>query len=214
MAFDGTCDDCTLHVGWYFDLLVADPWGDPVPGASVVLVDLAGDSVLQETTGLGGRIPRGEVVGYTWTRSKITDRNDHTLHITRSSYLPVEMVLAMRGNIDMVVSMVPDTVSNPTLVEVGGSAGGAGLSATPNPAAGAVVLRYRSPAPSPLRLAVYDVRGRQVASLLDGERLLREGEIVWDGRDGRGSLLPAGVYFARLVTAEGARVAKIVLSRD
>jgi hypothetical protein len=55
----------------------------------------------------------------------------------------------------------------------------------------------------PVRLAIYDVAGRRVATLVD--RALPPGpyEAVWDGRSDRGGPAPSGVYFARLTVGQG-----------
>ncbi|MGB3543278.1 S8 family serine peptidase [Rubrivirga sp.] len=71
------------------------------------------------------------------------------------------------------------------------------LSVGPNPSSGAVRIQYGVPIAGPVRLAVYDVLGREVAVLEDGDRSVG---------DHRASLpagrLAPGVYVARL-SAEG-----------
>ena len=49
-----------------------------------------------------------------------------------------------------------------------------------------------------VHLAVYDVAGRVVRTLIDREVSAGVHPAVWDGRDGAGQSVPAGVYFARL----------------
>ncbi|MGH7739866.1 MAG: FlgD immunoglobulin-like domain containing protein, partial [bacterium] len=53
--------------------------------------------------------------------------------------------------------------------------------------------------PSKVSLELYDVMGNRVDSLLKGV-VLPEGtqRVSWDGRNGRGSLVLSGIYFARL----------------
>jgi hypothetical protein len=55
------------------------------------------------------------------------------------------------------------------------------------------VLRYGLPVSSVVRLEVYDVLGREVARLVEGEQAAGWHEVVFDG-----SLLPSGVYLYRL----------------
>ncbi len=78
-------------------------------------------------------------------------------------------------------------------------------------AADGVDLRIELPAAQRARLDVYDLGGRRVREL--AARVLPAGPSVmhWDlnGADGRRAA--AGVYFARLVTAEDARTARIVV---
>ena len=74
----------------------------------------------------------------------------------------------------------------------------------PNPSAGGVRLAFTTPAPGPVRLAVHDVLGREVAVVADGERPAGEHAATWDA-----SGAAAGVYVARL-EAGGAVVTRTV----
>ena len=56
------------------------------------------------------------------------------------------------------------------------------------------------------RLAVYDVRGRQVATLLDEHMNAGVHTLNFDGSD-----LSAGVYLLRLETAAGNQVRRMLL---
>lgn len=64
-----------------------------------------------------------------------------------------------------------------------------------------------------VQVVVYDVRGRRVASL--GDHPLDPGRyrFRWDGRDGLGRPVAAGVYFARATTSRHSVVAKLVIVR-
>jgi flagellar hook assembly protein FlgD len=64
-----------------------------------------------------------------------------------------------------------------------------------------------------VRIAVFDVSGRLVASLLDGPALAGEHSIVWDGRDGAGREMPSGVYVVRLESDGHRDLGKLVLAR-
>ncbi len=73
--------------------------------------------------------------------------------------------------------------------------------ATPNPFAGTTTLRFALEEDAEVRLAVYDVLGREVAVLLDGAAEAGAHEAVFDAAG-----LPAGTYLWRLVVggeAEG-----------
>ena len=65
-----------------------------------------------------------------------------------------------------------------------------------------------------MRLAVYDIRGRKIASLYRGEA---EGGttlgVSWDGRDGGGREAPSGIYFARAEIGGRSITRKLVLLR-
>ena len=65
----------------------------------------------------------------------------------------------------------------------------------PNPFGEAVSLTLRVARSGSGTVAVFDVSGHQVASLCLGAFTPGEKHMVWDGRDGGGRLLPAGVYW-------------------
>jgi hypothetical protein len=60
-------------------------------------------------------------------------------------------------------------------------------------------------AAGPVTLDLYDVRGRHVAQVYEGSAQAGETAISWS----RGSVRP-GLYFARLIAADGAHGAKVV----
>jgi flagellar hook assembly protein FlgD len=59
----------------------------------------------------------------------------------------------------------------------------------------------------------YDISGRRVRLLADGEFGSGGNAIQWDGRDGVGKALPSGVYVVRLQAGDLEKTAKILLSR-
>jgi hypothetical protein len=85
------------------------------------------------------------------------------------------------------------------------------FTAGPNPATGAVRLRYYAPAAPYAKLDIYDSAGRMVQSL-EGPRW-SEGwqEVGWDGHDREGHAVPAGVYHVRLVMPTETRTVRVVL---
>ncbi len=90
---------------------------------------------------------------------------------------------------------------------------GATLAGAPNPFRGAARLSWAIPAAGAVDLRVYALDGREVRVLVQGAAAPGSHASVWDGRDARGSRVPAGVYFARLVTA-GARVTRKIVKLD
>jgi hypothetical protein len=67
----------------------------------------------------------------------------------------------------------------------------------PNPFRGQTTLRFDLPEAANVSLSIYDVMGRQVATLVDGSMAAGRHEVAWQGR-GRNGSLASGVYFARL----------------
>jgi hypothetical protein len=82
-----------------------------------------------------------------------------------------------------------------------------------HPASGGAVLAFHVARRGATRLTVFDLHGRQVRLLLDRDLPRGDYEVSWDERDEAGGRAPAGIYFARLETGEGARVARIMLLR-
>jgi aminopeptidase N len=69
---------------------------------------------------------------------------------------------------------------------------------TPNPGRGARTLSFTLPAAGEARLEILDVTGRRIRTLAAGVLDAGPHERTWDGRDERGNLAHAGLYFARL----------------
>ncbi len=68
----------------------------------------------------------------------------------------------------------------------------------PNPFKGTTTIAFELARPASTRLTIYDVAGRAVRTLVDGERLAGRHEVLWDGRGSRDRRVPDGVYFYRL----------------
>lgn len=62
-------------------------------------------------------------------------------------------------------------------------------------------------------LAVYDLAGRRLKTLMDGRELLGRREINWDCRDAHGNRVPTGMYFARLTGIGPAKVLRVPVVR-
>lgn len=83
----------------------------------------------------------------------------------------------------------------------------------PNPFNPVTTVAFRLPAPVEVRLRVYDVRGREVATLLDGPMDGGKHAVVWNGTDDGGREVASGVYWYRLEAAGRVLSRKMVLLR-
>ena len=83
----------------------------------------------------------------------------------------------------------------------------------PNPFNPAVKIAYTLPARGPLSLKLYDVRGRLVRVLHDGEAEAGAGAATWDGRDGVGAGVASGVYFCEAKAGGRTVIQKLTLVR-
>jgi hypothetical protein len=84
----------------------------------------------------------------------------------------------------------------------------------PNPFRSGTTIAYDVPAGGgAVELAVYDVAGRLVRTLVDGLATPGTRSISWDGRDGGGRAVGSGVYYCRLAAPGFEESIKIVLLR-
>ena len=83
----------------------------------------------------------------------------------------------------------------------------------PNPFNPTTLIRFELPERARVRLLVFDVQGRLVRTLVDGELQPGGQEIAWNGRDDDGRNVASGVYFYRLETPQTLVSRKMVLLR-
>ncbi|NNE42928.1 MAG: T9SS type A sorting domain-containing protein, partial [Gemmatimonadetes bacterium] len=83
--------------------------------------------------------------------------------------------------------------------------------ARPNPFSRETDLHFTVARDSRVTVTVYDVAGRRVRQVHDGLLLPGRHRIAWDGRNGNGAHVPAGVYLARVEMGDFRESRKIVL---
>jgi hypothetical protein len=74
-------------------------------------------------------------------------------------------------------------------------------------------VRFDLPRPGHVRLELFDLRGRRVASLVDRDLAAGAHAVPWHGVDDRGRAAPSGLYLARLVAGDQVRTSKLLLAR-
>ena len=78
-------------------------------------------------------------------------------------------------------------------------------------------IRFAVPEPTvgPARatLVVYDVMGRRVRMLVDGDVIAGEQAVTWDGASDAGATVPSGVYLARLESGGSEKLVRILFVR-
>jgi len=85
-------------------------------------------------------------------------------------------------------------------------------SASPNPFNPVTKISWGAPAGGgPVVVAVYDLAGRKVRTLLSGTVAAGPHEVTWDGTDASGRAVSSGVYLCRLQTPVGVLVRKMTL---
>ena len=90
---------------------------------------------------------------------------------------------------------------------------GSQLRSRPNPLDARATISFTLARPGHVRLAVYDVAGREIAVLADGPKLAGDHEALWDRSCSDGRMAGAGVYFGRLVTTDESRTIKLVVGK-
>jgi hypothetical protein len=84
---------------------------------------------------------------------------------------------------------------------------------TPNPFAKGTSVNYELAQYGPVDLTIHDVSGRLVRMLESGPRQRGFRAVRWDGTDGRGHVVPAGVYFVRLSAGGRSSTGRLTLVR-
>ena len=73
----------------------------------------------------------------------------------------------------------------------------------PNPFNPTTVISYAIPAPSVVRLRIFNLLGQEVATLVDGQQNAGAHNVTWNGNAGRGYPVSTGVYLYKLEARTG-----------
>jgi len=121
------------------------------------------------------------------------------------------------GYCPQIDSLITGFLGNPVLGVIGDQTGDLPfignrltLSAYPMPCSGKSTFRLNIPGRSYLNLALYDICGRRVKTLFDGNKPAGLQLFSWDGRDDQGRQVSAGIYFIKAETAYGKILKKIL----
>ena len=87
------------------------------------------------------------------------------------------------------------------------------LSNHPNPFNPNTVISFELSQPMPVELAVFDLLGKRVRTLIAASTSAGTHHSIWDGRDESGLVSPSGVYFVRLRAGDRVKSQKISLVR-
>ena len=82
----------------------------------------------------------------------------------------------------------------------------------PNPFNPTTTISYDVPeGGADVTIRIYDVSGREVATLVDGRRPAGAHQVTWDGRNSSGNAVSTGVYFYRMVAGSFVEARRMVL---
>ncbi len=140
-----------------------------------------------------------EVFGGTLTQ--VDDTGDHAV-----CYVEVPLP----GNSDVTVSVRADTtrVSTVPPAAITGS-----LGVHPNPFNPRTEISFELLRDTACRVTVFDVRGREIAVLMDGLRHAGRQAVIWDGRNDAGRSVPSGMYLVGLRAGSYTEARKLLLAR-
>jgi hypothetical protein len=83
----------------------------------------------------------------------------------------------------------------------------------PNPFKVETGIRYQLPKPGKVTIAIYNVSGQRVKTLVNEHREAGFYTARWEGRSQNGQRVSNGVYFCRMKAGEYVSVKKILLTR-
>lgn len=83
----------------------------------------------------------------------------------------------------------------------------------PNPFNAGTTIRFELPVSASVHVAVFDILGRPVVTLVDEYRSAGRHSVHWDGRDRHGRHLATGVYLCRMQTGPDQQIRPMLLLR-
>ena len=84
---------------------------------------------------------------------------------------------------------------------------------SPNPFNPSVRFSIDMPSAEHLAVRIFDLKGRRVREIWDGDIGVGHHEMAWHGRMQSGQRAPSGIYFVRAVSRYGVQVRKITLAK-
>ena len=85
------------------------------------------------------------------------------------------------------------------------------LSCYPNPFRGSTNVKFTQIDNSPTTIAIYNIKGQLVRTLIDGQKLpLGEQTVAWDGKTNAGQIVATGIYYYKILSGRFSSTKKIV----
>ncbi|MCF7912223.1 MAG: tandem-95 repeat protein [Candidatus Cloacimonetes bacterium] len=81
----------------------------------------------------------------------------------------------------------------------------------PNPFNPVTTLEFAVRADQQIRIDVYNSRGQFIRNLVNAEFQKGIHKVIWDGRDEKNNYQPSGIYYFRMISAEGRDISKALL---
>jgi hypothetical protein len=174
-------------------------FGDSLP-LSAVAADEDGDPTTYVWHLNGGVVQSGSDSTYLYPGGT-PDETDTLLVVATDGELADSLVWALYNGVDAGVEDGVPSIVAPTLL------------AGPIPFGPSLEIQCALPEAGRVRLSVYDLSGRLVATLADEERDAGPFILTWDGKNDSGVEAAAGIYLVRLETLGAAPSKKVILMR-
>jgi hypothetical protein len=136
----------------------------------------------------------------------LTFTNQVQLRFVASETIPGSLVEAQVDDFRLVIVEPVADVEGPTAASDFALQG-----VSPNPVRGAAEIRFHAPVTSEVEIGIYDVSGRRIRSLVDGEISGGDHRVQWDRTNDAGRPVGAGVYFVRMRATGFAQVRQLAL---
>ena len=159
-----------------------DPWVWPTPGHGVVAPGVT------EPITLSFLMPDSAQMGDYYNANIIISNNS----ITPEVIIPLEVVIFIVYAGPMAVESLPTEYAL--------------TQNYPNPFNASTTIMYDVPVNGEVELMVYDVLGRQVGMLVEGDVRAGRYQVMWDAGD-----MPSGMYFVKMEAGEFEQTRKVVL---
>jgi hypothetical protein len=85
--------------------------------------------------------------------------------------------------------------------------------AYPNPFNPTTHFTADVPKESEVRVAVYDLLGQKISTLMAGRTAAGSYQLTWNGQNDNGQVTPSGIYFVRMVSGDFTAVQKLMLMK-
>jgi len=202
----GTQDaDATLGAVWHLREVALDPFANTPPALSDLDVPQGGAggfaSVVYTDAEAHCPVAAELVFDGTDTYPLFPQTLDYAGPVTYRSTPDLPPLLAgdwSRATVRFSDNAVDTVELTQAVSGVSDSRAGLQVRASPNPSSGRVDFALALPETRAVQLAVYDLAGRHVVTLVAGTLPAGDHGVTWDGRGADGRPQPAGVYFYHL----------------
>ncbi|MFC1482163.1 carboxypeptidase regulatory-like domain-containing protein, partial [Candidatus Neomarinimicrobiota bacterium] len=135
----------------------------------------------------------------------LTVEGEYSYQITATDFANLESDKSASGSYTYEYLGFADGRSLPAVYALGAN--------YPNPFNPSTTISYQLPEASDMVMRIYDIAGRELRTLIQGNVDAGYHRIVWDGLDNGGAPLSTGVYFYRMTASNFSQTRKMILMK-